>query len=169
MEEAVSTKYSSRPRSSPRGSRSQFPGTPGRLFSQDILIDVLPQMCSLSQSLFKFMGNISICLNIDINLAELQLQVSDFCFYHDIKRGRRGEGQDQELAPASNACASCWEARWQQPGPHVWFIPSRDTENGALFTASGLFFGVEAGMPCMPQQRIASHLATPGCTESSQL
>ena len=57
------------------------------MFPQDILTDMLSQMCRLSRSLFKFMGNISTSLKIHINryLAELQLWVSDFCFYCDIK------------------------------------------------------------------------------------
>lgn len=31
----------------------------------------------------------------------------------------RGEGEGEELAPGSNACAYCWEARGQQLGPCV--------------------------------------------------
>ncbi|KAK4828781.1 hypothetical protein QYF61_000806 [Mycteria americana] len=76
MEEAVSTEYSSRAMSSPRDSRRQCSGAPGRLFPQDMLTDMLSQMCSLSQSLFKFMGNMSASLKIYIKryLAELQLR-----------------------------------------------------------------------------------------------
>lgn len=48
----------------------------------------------------------------------------------------------------------------------VCFIPSRDTTNGDLSTASRLFSGVETGMVCIPQRRSVSHLATIRCTES---
>lgn len=95
MEEAVSTKDSRQSQDQPQGSCSQCPGAPGRMFPWDILMDVLSQMCSLYQPLFEFMVTISTSLKTYINryLSELQLRVSDFCFYHDIKN-TLGEGRE---------------------------------------------------------------------------
>lgn len=95
MEEAVSTKDAGRARISPRAAAGSAQELLVGCFPRDILMDVLSQMCSLYQSLFEFMVTISTSLNIYINryLAELQLQVSDFCFYPDIKN-TLGEGRE---------------------------------------------------------------------------
>lgn len=94
--EMVWHKSCNRSRTSPRGSHSHCPGAPDRLFPQDILTGMLSQVCSLSMPLYKFMGNRSISLNVYIYKvpAELQLCVSSFCFYHDIKN-TLGEGREK--------------------------------------------------------------------------